>query len=411
MATKLSIPSKEQKKRKLSSTQAALVDSDDDDSSFAPFLVVEPVDKDCPIKHSIFAIQKFASCAIGSVKSAKKLRNGTILVEVASQAQYRTAIALTKWVDVDVKVTEHRSLNTSKGVIRCREFRDCTDEELLEALQPEGVVSIQRIKINKNGNLEPTNTIILTFRLPSPPKFIRAAYMQIPVALYVPNPLRCYKCQRFGHSQTTCNRTPLCARCGKVGHDDKSCSAQPHCCNCKGDHVAYSKDCPEWQKQRKITQIKYERNITFPEAKRLYDQSSTPQKSYASAAAAAHSVVSTGTQTDVTWPSSSDTPITITATTTTSTLSSASQTEYSKDTDAPSVTPHSSHSSEPLTSTHKGNQQDVECQESSSSSSKGKMKNNKNTKNTKPYKGSDDPVKNFNRFGVLDGMEVDSSPS
>jgi hypothetical protein len=60
-------------------------DEDEDHPAFRHFLVVEPVSNE-PIKHSIFAIQKILQCAVGTVKSAKKLRNGSVLSEVLTKA-------------------------------------------------------------------------------------------------------------------------------------------------------------------------------------------------------------------------------------------------------------------------------------------------------------------------------------
>ena len=146
----------ENKKRKLNENSS---DEENISTNFVPFLVVEPIDKENKINHSIFAVQKFATCSIGSIKSAKKLRSGSVLLEVRDHHQYDLAMALTKWVDVDVKVTEHR------GVIRSRELRDCSDDEVLEALQSQKVTAVRHIKTKKDGLELPTNTFILTFHL------------------------------------------------------------------------------------------------------------------------------------------------------------------------------------------------------------------------------------------------------
>jgi hypothetical protein len=55
-------------------------------------------------KYSIFAIQKLLKCAVGDVKSPKKLRNGAVLIEVTSKAQADKALKMTNWIDVQVKV-------------------------------------------------------------------------------------------------------------------------------------------------------------------------------------------------------------------------------------------------------------------------------------------------------------------
>jgi hypothetical protein len=109
--------------------------------NFPSFIVVEAADGQ-PIKYSIFAIQKLLKCAVGDVRSAKKLRNVVVLIEVTVKAQADKALKMTAWIDVHVKVSPHRYLNMSKGIIRCKDLRDCSDDEILDALRPEGVTNI-----------------------------------------------------------------------------------------------------------------------------------------------------------------------------------------------------------------------------------------------------------------------------
>jgi len=48
-------------------------------------------------------------------------------------------LGLTQLAGVPVKVSPHRSLNTSRGVIRSCDIADCNVEEIAEELQPQGV--------------------------------------------------------------------------------------------------------------------------------------------------------------------------------------------------------------------------------------------------------------------------------
>ncbi|CAN8025303.1 unnamed protein product, partial [Ixodes persulcatus] len=49
---------------------------------------------------------------------------------------------------------------------------------------------------------------------------------------YVPNPRRCFKCQRFGHGSQNCRGKATCAKWGKNDHSADSCSNEAHCVNC-----------------------------------------------------------------------------------------------------------------------------------------------------------------------------------
>ena len=143
-------------------------------------------------------------------------------------------------------------------------------------MSAQGVTSAKPLLSRRNNVLEPTNTFVLTFGLPTPPKSLKAAYMKLDVEPYIPNPLRCYNCQRYGHGKATCNRKAVCAKCSQEGHQDSECANSPHCANCAGHHSAYSKDCPEWTKQKEITQLKFDKNISFGDAKKFVEQRIQP---------------------------------------------------------------------------------------------------------------------------------------
>ncbi|GFV55556.1 uncharacterized protein TNCV_2573961 [Trichonephila clavipes] len=51
---------------------------------------------------------------------------------------------------------------------------------------------------------------------PKLPTTIKAGYLNCKIRLYIPNPLRCFKCQRFGHSQTSCCGQLTCSRCAST---------------------------------------------------------------------------------------------------------------------------------------------------------------------------------------------------
>jgi hypothetical protein len=133
-----------------------------------------------------------------------------MLIEITSKAQADKALQMATLIDVQVKVSPHRSPKMSKGIIRFRDLRDCSDDEL----RPEGVTNVKHVLSNKNGVKQPTNTFVVTFAKPSTPKFVKAAYLKIPVEMFIPNPLRCFNCKRIGHGKNSCSRPANCAKCG-----------------------------------------------------------------------------------------------------------------------------------------------------------------------------------------------------
>ncbi|GFU79513.1 uncharacterized protein TNCV_2915731 [Trichonephila clavipes] len=133
-----------------------------------------------------------------------------------------------------------------------------------------------------------------TARYPKLPSNIKAGYLNCKLRPYIPNPLRCFKCQRFGHSQNSCRGQLTCSRCAAVGHSSTDCTLEPKCINCSQIHTADSKLCPKWKTEKEIQTIKTNRNISYFEARKLI----APQFSQTYAQVAKPSIATSTTQTD-----------------------------------------------------------------------------------------------------------------
>ena len=93
------------------------------------------------------------------------------------------------------------------------------------------------------------------------------------------NPLRCYRCQRFGHHESRCkSEIERCKKCGDDAdfHNESNCPNLLKCVNCNGSHEVTSKSCPSWIKEKEILKIKYTQNISFPEARKIVNDKYTP---------------------------------------------------------------------------------------------------------------------------------------
>jgi hypothetical protein len=247
---------------------------------------------------SPFLIHKCIQSSIGRVKSIKKLRSGDLLVETDSVSQTITLLDCKTIGHLSVSVTPHNTLNFSKGVISEPELRLISETEILDNLRSQNVCAVRRITVRRDGEFQPTNNIILTFNTPAIPEFITAGYLRCRVRAYIPNPLRCFQCQRFGHSKLSCRGTVTCARCSEVGHDSEKCSRTPLCINCKGDHPSYSRSCPSWLREKEIQTLKTKENISYPEARKIVlSRTPKPGISYAAAAILTKPTRSVGTQT------------------------------------------------------------------------------------------------------------------
>ena len=276
--------------------------------NYPRFIVFKPVYSDQPLtKLSPFAVAKSIQGRFGTVNQVKKMKDGSLLIEASRNIQAKHLLDTHSFLDIDVDADAHHSLNTSKGVIRDyhQDLRDMTDEEIKKELESQGVTKVSRFILKKDNKEIKTNTLFLNFDSHKPPEKLKIGYYIVNVQPYVPNPLRCFQCQKFGHSKKWCKNQLTCWKCGSEGHDGGDCTAETVCClNCKGDHYASSKSCPVWIQEKEIQRVKTEKSLSYGEARKIVTSSSTSPSvttSYASAARSATKKVSVDCQTPEFW--------------------------------------------------------------------------------------------------------------
>ena len=144
------------------------------------FLIIGSTDEGALRKLSPFAIDKGLQGLAGGLKSVKKLRNWTLLVECATDSHSRNLLKSRRLCNVPIKVTPHSSLNSCNGLIRSGDLEGVAEEEICNNLTSQGVVGVKRINIRRNNELIPMNTLILTFNSPTLPNSVKAGYLNIP---------------------------------------------------------------------------------------------------------------------------------------------------------------------------------------------------------------------------------------
>lgn len=90
------------------------------------------------------------------------------------------------------------------------------------------------------------------------------------VRTYIPPPLQCYVCQRYGHGSKVCESEARCVHCSQTGHDQKLCPNRdktPCCANCGGEHPACANKCPARQVNKEILKFKTNNNTTYQQAR------------------------------------------------------------------------------------------------------------------------------------------------
>lgn len=221
-------------------------------------------------KLSPFLIHKAIQGIAGSVANVKKLKSGDLFIETSTADQSKNLLNCKCMANVPVSVSPHSSLNSSKGVISETDLIGVDEAEILSELSNQGVTAVYRISMRRDGQIINTKHLILTFNTPQRPSEIKAGYLNCKVKTYFPPPIRCFKCQHYGHSKATCRGNTHCAKCSGDHNEENCTSTTIMCMHCKGDHTTFSKNCPKWKEEKTIIEIKVKNNISYGEAKQTY---------------------------------------------------------------------------------------------------------------------------------------------
>jgi len=156
--------------------------SDDEIFEFSRWFVVQPADENTSLNSlSAFALGKALKAQIGTLLTVRRLQRGDILIETDNPMYASMLQKMDSLAHVPVKVTPHRTLNSSKGVVRSRELASCDVAEILTELKPQGVTDavIISVRDGSDDKRRKTNTVILTFNRAQPPSHITAGYMRV----------------------------------------------------------------------------------------------------------------------------------------------------------------------------------------------------------------------------------------
>ena len=122
-----------------------------------------------------------------------------------------------------------------------------SDPEIVDYLKEQDVIGCMTMRLLRQT--------LLTFNSVTVPKSLKIFYRIIPVDVYVPNPLRCFNCQRFGHHEDKCPADPgsVSANCSADGHSHNTSAYKnsAKCVNCGKAHVSRSNQCEVRKRKKK----------------------------------------------------------------------------------------------------------------------------------------------------------------
>ena len=194
---------------------------------------------------------------------ARILANGTLMVVCNNAEIQKKAGAVKKIAGKNVEAIIVNRIEGVKGVIYgvCAEI---TEKEMKEQIKGGQVIEVKRFKVSGGGN--PSAPVLITFAGDNLPIRVFLGCLSFQVRKYERPPIRCYKCQRFGHFAASCRGNQRCTKCGGE-HDVLKCEVtKPKCCNCGDDHMASFRGCPQFKKAKHVQDVKEQNKITYAEA-------------------------------------------------------------------------------------------------------------------------------------------------
>ena len=188
------------------------------------------------------------------------------MVFCRDSVQLEKVIKLNKIEGKKVKATKGGAL--TRGVIFGIPLSISTGQ-IKENVKNARVREVRRLKTTREGQRCDSLSVLLTFDEDRIPDKVFIGYMSYDVRLYVPPPLRCFKCQKYGHVAAVCKGKQRCGRCAGE-HEYGKCErgAKLKCCNCGGEHTSAYRGCEISKRAEEVQRVKTLQGVTYAEAVR-----------------------------------------------------------------------------------------------------------------------------------------------
>ena len=231
------------------------------------------MDKDLKRQFSPWLLEKSLTGAVGQKpKSIRSKNETTLTIEVSSEHQGNTLLALKTLNNIPIEVKTSNIGKLKKGLIYIYGYDVSDFPNFRESLKTDlGVAEVELTPWIKPRN-SLSQALLISFHDDTP------QYITIPgeqaktqVYPYKNRPQICKKCTNFFHGEKYCAGETRCARCSETGHRATTCNASPmKCPHRTGDHTAGNKDCPELKKQEEVLAIQSNEGVSRQQATILF---------------------------------------------------------------------------------------------------------------------------------------------
>ena len=140
-----------------SNTTSNQTSENQNDNQWPRFLTMEAADQNVPLDLNSFVLTKaIDGMANAELDNVKPMKSGRVFIEVETRQQCKNLLKTTKLLGyLPVKVSPHRTLNSSKFVIKCEELDKMDEEEIKKELSTtrnhccqKNIHTIQSVRFN-----------------------------------------------------------------------------------------------------------------------------------------------------------------------------------------------------------------------------------------------------------------------
>jgi len=211
-----------------------------------------------------------------------------------NEAQKTKALSTVQLNGIDVITTEpisHYTMSTKRNKTETTRYTkgvimgvsdEITPDEICE--EETHAIKANRMTKIKEGRSQKTAAVLLFFDMDKLPEHVTLGYTRYSVRQYNAVPIRCHRCQTYGHVLAQCRTThPTCSAC--AGHHEyKDCSKANDvktCANCKGRHSAAYKGCKSYKTATTIVQMASIQRLSYAAAAKMHTVQQTKLKNVA----------------------------------------------------------------------------------------------------------------------------------
>ncbi len=205
------------------------------------------------------------------VKKVIPLRSGDCYVLALAAHVLPIWLKVSSLAGIPVTPSLPNDVSTRQGVIynvHPRHYSEIRDHILRDP-----VIRAVSTELLTNKYGRQTGAVKVTFASDTLPSEIKITdHFAYDVREFIRPPLRCFKCQKFGHGARTCKGGHRCASCAG-SHYITSCTVKDfRCANCGGAHRAWSHTCIHFKEALVISSIMRSRGLRWHEAAKLHHQ-------------------------------------------------------------------------------------------------------------------------------------------